>query len=226
MGWQPHRNPRNPNREAIPKKQESGSEAFLIPRKQHGTEFRMLHMLHMLHVLHVPHMSAGRLRPGRGEEKTLQGTMAQRLTSAELPRRTASRQTRKDCAKQQFYAVFVFFAVKGKGLQPWVVFDCNPWMLCNRRLCFVYNRWLCSAHSVKKEGMVKPSLLISTSVFAPANAVMCARVHPATQPPDAPRRAVSPGRNPRSRVQGVPARFNGGDGVLRGFRGRNPGKLA
>ena len=29
------------------------------------------------------------------------------------------------------------------------------------------------------------------------------------------------------RVQGRnPARFNGGDGVLRGFRGRNPGKLA
>ena len=42
-----------------------------------------------------------------------------------------------------------------------------------------------------------------------------------TQPSDAPRRAVSPSRSPRSRVQGVPARFNGGDGVLRGFRGRN-----
>ena len=40
-------NPVTPNREAIPKKQESGSEAFLIPQKPHGTELHMLHMLHM-----------------------------------------------------------------------------------------------------------------------------------------------------------------------------------
>ena len=182
----------------------------------------------MLHMLHVPHMSVGRLwlPSGRGEEKPLQGTMAQRLTSAELPRRTASRQTQKDCAKQQFYAVFVF-SVKSKGLQPLVVFNCNPWMHYNRRLGSRCNRWtlcnrgLCSAHSVKKKGCSNHPFSFSTSVFAPANAVMCAGSTPVTQPPDAPRRAVSPGRNPRSRVQGVPARFNGGDGVLRGFRGRN-----
>ena len=73
----------------------------------------------------------------------------------------------------------------------------------------------------EKKGWSNHPFSFSTSVFAPANAVMCAGLHPVTQPPDAPRRAVSPGRNPRSRVQGVPARFNGGDGVLRGFRGRN-----
>ena len=55
-GVKPHRNPRNPNREAIPKKQESGSEAFLIPQPLHGTELRMLHMLHMLDVPRMPHM--------------------------------------------------------------------------------------------------------------------------------------------------------------------------
>ena len=82
-----------------------------------------------------------------------------------------------------------------------------------------YNRGMCSAHSVKKKGWSNHPFSFSTSVFAPANAVMCAGSHPVTQPPDAPRRAISPGRNPRSRVQGVPARFNGGDGVLRGFRG-------
>ena len=61
------------------------------------------------------------LPPRRGEEKPLQGTMAQRLTSAELPRRTASRQTRKDCAKQQFYAVFVFCCKKqGVATAGWV----------------------------------------------------------------------------------------------------------
>ena len=63
--------------------------------------------------------------------------MAQRLTSAELPRRTASRQTRKDCAKQQFYAVFVFCCKKRGITQPPVVFNCNPWMLCNRGLCSI-----------------------------------------------------------------------------------------
>ena len=65
------------------------------------------------------------LPPRRGEEKPLQGTMAQRLTSAELPHRTASRQTQKDCAKQKFYAVFIF-SVKSKGLQPPVGFRLQP----------------------------------------------------------------------------------------------------
>ena len=83
------------------------------------------------------------------------------------------------------------------ALQPWVVFG------------------------KEKKGWSNHPFSFSTSVFAPANAVMCAGLHLVTQPPDAPRRAVSPGRSPRSRVQGVPARFNGGDGVLRGFRGRN-----
>ena len=194
------------------------------------------------------------LSPGRGEEKTLQGTMAQRLTSAELPCRTASRQARKDCAKQQFYAVFVFcckkqgvatagcvpiatrgciatagcvsvatrgcFATVGwVRLQPVDALQPPVCSRCNRGMH--YNRGMCSAHSVKKKGWSNHPFSFSTSVFAPANAVMCAGLHPVTQPPDAPRRAVSPGRNPRSRVQGVPARFNEGDGVLRGFRGRN-----
>ena len=56
MGWQPHRNPIVPHREAIPKKQESGSEAFLIPQPPHRTELHMLHMLHMLDVPRMPHM--------------------------------------------------------------------------------------------------------------------------------------------------------------------------
>ena len=51
----PHRNPFVTLIAKQLKKQESGSEAFLIPRKPHGTEPRMLHMLHMLH------MPAGRL---------------------------------------------------------------------------------------------------------------------------------------------------------------------
>ena len=97
------------------------------------------------------------------------------------------------------------------ALQPLVVFPLQP--------LDAWQPWV--VFGKEKKGWSNHPFSFSTSVFAPANAVMCAGSHPVTQPPDAPRRAVSPGRNPRSRVQGVPARFNGGDGVLRGFRGRN-----
>ena len=170
--------------------------------------------------------------------------MAQRLTSAELPRRTAPRQTRKDFAKQQFYAVFIF-SVKSKGLQPLVVFSLQlavalqplvvfrlqpvdalqplvvfplqpmdalqplvvfplqpidalqppvvfplqpmdawqPWVGFNCNRWMHGNRGLCSAHSVKKEGMVKPSLLIFNQRFRASECGYVCEVAPRTPAP-------------------------------------------
>ena len=124
------------------------------------------------------------LPPRRGEENPLQGTMAQRLTSAESPRRTASRQTQKDCAKQQFYAVFVI-CCKKQGVatdgwvrlqpidawQPWVCFRLQPIDALQPPVVFPLQLMDALQPLVvfgifgKKEGMVKPSLLIFNQRF-------------------------------------------------------------
>ena len=170
----------------------------------------------MKHMKHMMFRFALWLPPGRGEEKPLQGTMAQRLTSAELPRRTASRQTRKRlrkttvlrslcfCCKKQWITTAGCVSVATHGcmatvgcvrLQPIdalqlpVVFPLQPWDALQPWVVF-------GTFGKEKKGWSNHPFSFSTSVFAPANAVMCARVHPATQPPDAPRRAVSPGRTP------------------------------
>ena len=150
------------------------------------------------------------LPPGRGEEKTPSrddGTAAYKrriaapnsvpVDTKRLRKTTVLRSLCFCCKKQGVATAGCVRLQPVDALQPWVGFG------------------------KEKKGWSNHPFSFSTSVFAPTNAVMYAGSNPVTQPPDAPRRAVSPGRSPRSRGQGVPARFNGGDGVLRGFRGRN-----
>ena len=60
------------------------------------------------------------------------------------------------------------------ALQPWVCFQLQPLVVFGK----------------EKKGWSNHPFSFSTSVFASANAVMCAGSTPVTQPPDAPRRAV------------------------------------
>ena len=164
--------------------------------------------------------------PAGGEEKPFKGRWRSGLQA--LNHRPEQRSGRREKTSQNnSFTQSLFFAVKSKGLQPWVVFRLQPIdalqppVVFRLQLMDALQPLVVFGTFGKKKGWLNHPFSFSTSVFAPANAVMCAGLHPVTQPSDAPRRAVSPGRNPRSRVQGVPARFNGGDGVLRGFRGRN-----
>ena len=124
--------------------------------------------------------------------------MAQRLTSAELPRRTASRQTRKRLRKTTVLRS-LYFCCKKRGittagcvrlqpvdaLQPWVVFrlqlmDALQLLVVFRlqlkdalQLPVVFplqswdalQPWVVFGTFDKKEGMVKPSLLIFNQRF-------------------------------------------------------------
>ena len=89
------------------------------------------------------------------------------------------------------------------ALQLPVVFPLQPWDALQPWVVF-------GTFGKEKKGWSNHPFSFSTSVFAPANAVMCARVHPATQPPDAPRRAVSPGRTPPFPGAGCPCSFQWG----------------
>ena len=178
------------------------------------------------------------LSPCGGEEPPFKGRWHSGL---QAPNYRAEQRPgrRKKTAQNNSFTQSLFFAVKSKGLQPLVVFRLQlmdawqPWVVFPLQLMDAWQPWVVFplqpidalqppvVFGKEKKGWSNHPFSFSTSVFASANAVMCTGSNPVTQPPDAPRRAVSPGRNPRSRVQGVPARFNGGDGVLRGFRGRN-----
>ena len=182
------------------------------------------------------------LPPRRGEEKPFKGRWHSGLQAPNYraEQRHGRREKKTKTAQNNSFTQSLFFAVKSKGLQPWVGFNCNSWMHCNCRLgliatdrCMATAGWVpvatrgCMAtvgwvrlqpidalqlpvgfplqplvcfrlqplvvfgtFGKEKKGCSSHPFSFSTSVFAPANAVMCAGSHPVTQPPDAPRRAV------------------------------------